>query len=76
MTIPFNGSILRAEESTDDMYKSIDGVVDKLIRQFRKQKANFKIVLTGMKQFVLKILRIMMRIIRKNLKLLEPRNLL
>ena len=42
VTIPFNGSILRAEESTDDMYKSIDGVVDKLIRQFRKQKSKLQ----------------------------------
>lgn len=38
VTIPVNGSILRAEESTDDMYSSIDRVVDKLIRQLRKQK--------------------------------------
>ena len=42
VTIPFNGSILRAEESTDDMYKSIDGVVDKLIRQIRKQKSKLQ----------------------------------
>ena len=33
VTIPLNGSILRAEESTDDMYRSIDSVVDKLTRQ-------------------------------------------
>jgi len=38
VTIPFNGSILRAEEATEDMYRSIDGVVDKLTRQLRKQK--------------------------------------
>lgn len=38
VTIPFNGSILRAEEATEDMYRSIDGVVDKLIRQLGKQK--------------------------------------
>lgn len=38
VTIPVNGSILRAEESTEDMYTSIDKVVDKLIRQLRKQK--------------------------------------
>ena len=29
VTIPFNGIILRAEESTDDMYASIDKVLDK-----------------------------------------------
>ena len=38
VTIPFNGVILRGEESTDDMYKSIDLVEDKLERQIRKQK--------------------------------------
>ena len=38
VTIPFNGVILRAEEATDDMYKSIDLVVKKLERQIRKQR--------------------------------------
>lgn len=38
VTIPFNGSILRAEEATEDMYMSVDRVVDKLIRQLEKQK--------------------------------------
>lgn len=38
VTIPFNGVILRGEESTDDMYKSIDLVEDKLERQIRKQR--------------------------------------
>lgn len=38
VTIPFNGVILRAEEATEDMYKSIDLVVSKLERQIRKQK--------------------------------------
>ncbi|QUH18997.1 ribosome hibernation-promoting factor, HPF/YfiA family [Alkaliphilus sp. B6464] len=38
VTIPINGSILRAEESTEDMYGSIDKAVDKLTRQLRKQK--------------------------------------
>ncbi|HZX21511.1 MAG TPA: ribosome-associated translation inhibitor RaiA [Clostridia bacterium] len=38
VTIPLNGSILRAEESTDDMYRSVDSVVDKLTRQLEKQK--------------------------------------
>ena len=36
--IPFNGIYLRGEESTDDMYKSIDLVEDKLEGQIRKQK--------------------------------------
>lgn len=38
ITIPFNGNILRAEEITDDMYKSIDLVINKLERRIRKQK--------------------------------------
>lgn len=38
VTIPINGSILRAEEVTEDMYTSIDKAVDKLTRQLRKQK--------------------------------------
>lgn len=38
ITIPFNGIILRAEEITEDMYKSIDLVVTKLERQIRKQR--------------------------------------
>lgn len=42
VTIPFNGVILRAEEGTDDMYSSIDTVVDKLERQIRKQKTKLE----------------------------------
>lgn len=38
VVIPFNGVLLRAEEITDDMYKSIDRVEEKLERQIRKQK--------------------------------------
>ena len=37
-TIPMNRYILRAEDSSNDMYASIDGVVDKLERQIRKYK--------------------------------------
>lgn len=37
-TIPLNRYILRAEDSSNDMYASIDGVVDKLERQIRKYK--------------------------------------
>ena len=36
--IPFNGLFLRAEETTDDMHKSVDRVVEKLERQLRKYK--------------------------------------
>ena len=42
VTIPFNGVILRGEESTEDMYKSIDLVEDKLERQIRKQKTKLQ----------------------------------
>lgn len=40
--IPFNGILLRAEESTDDMYKSIDRVEEKLTRQIRKQRTKLE----------------------------------
>ena len=39
VTIPFNGVILRGEEGTEDLYKSIDLVEEKLERQIRKQKS-------------------------------------
>ena len=38
VTIPFNGVILRGEEENEDMYASIDLVVDKIERQIRKVK--------------------------------------
>ncbi|MFD2116966.1 ribosome hibernation-promoting factor, HPF/YfiA family [Paenibacillus yanchengensis] len=38
VTIPMVGTMLRAEEKSEDMYASIDGVVDKLERQIRKYK--------------------------------------
>lgn len=42
VTIPFNGVILRAEELNEDMYVSIDIVIDKLERQIRKQKTRLE----------------------------------
>lgn len=42
VTIPFNGVILRCEESTDDMYKSIDLVQAKLERKIRKQRTKLQ----------------------------------
>ncbi len=42
VVIPFNGVILRGEESTEDMYTSIDLVIDKLERQIRKQKTKLQ----------------------------------
>jgi putative sigma-54 modulation protein len=42
VTIPFGGAFLRAEEATDDMYTSIDAVVDKMERQIRKQKTKLE----------------------------------
>ncbi|MBN2980600.1 MULTISPECIES: ribosome hibernation-promoting factor, HPF/YfiA family [Cohnella] len=38
VTIPLTNVLLRAEEKSDDMYASIDTVVDKLERQIRKHK--------------------------------------
>jgi len=38
VTIPLNGVILRGEEKTDDMYSSVDLVVDKLEKQIDKYK--------------------------------------
>ncbi len=38
VTIPLNGIILRGEESSDDMYSSIDLVVEKLEKQIDKYK--------------------------------------
>lgn len=42
VTIPFNGVILRGEESNDDMYTSIDLVMSKLEGQIRKQKTKLE----------------------------------
>lgn len=42
VTIPVSGTILRAVEETDDMYSSIDGVVDKLARQLKKYKGKLQ----------------------------------
>ena len=42
VTIPFGDVFLRAEESTDDMYASIDAVVDKMERRIRKQKTKLE----------------------------------
>lgn len=38
VSIPLDGYLLRGEDQTDDMYKSIDNVVEKLERQVRKYK--------------------------------------
>jgi len=42
VTIPINGMILRGEESTGDMYTSIDQVVEKLIKQIGKYKGKLQ----------------------------------
>ncbi|MCX8129204.1 MAG: ribosome-associated translation inhibitor RaiA [Clostridia bacterium] len=42
VTIPFNGVVLRAEEANDDMYASIDKVIDVLERQIRKNKTRLE----------------------------------
>ena len=38
VTIPMKGTIIRAEQTTDDMYISIDAVEDVIERQLRKYK--------------------------------------
>ncbi|MBU3188987.1 ribosome-associated translation inhibitor RaiA [Clostridium bowmanii] len=42
ITIPFNEVVLRAEEQNDDMYTSLDLVVDKLEGQIRKHKTKLE----------------------------------
>lgn len=42
VTIPFSGAIIRAEESTEDMYQSLDKVIDVLERQIRKHKTKLQ----------------------------------
>lgn len=42
VTIPINGITLRGEESSTDMYASIDMVVDKLEKQLSKHKEKLK----------------------------------
>ncbi|MDD4334758.1 MAG: ribosome-associated translation inhibitor RaiA [Desulfotomaculaceae bacterium] len=42
VTTSINGMILRGEESTDDMYASIDLVVDKLEKQIEKYKGKLQ----------------------------------
>ncbi|MBP1926367.1 putative sigma-54 modulation protein [Sedimentibacter acidaminivorans] len=42
VTIPFNGRIARVEESSDDMYNSIDEAVESLEQQLRKYKTKLQ----------------------------------
>ncbi|MGI6172979.1 MAG: ribosome hibernation-promoting factor, HPF/YfiA family [Christensenellales bacterium] len=42
ITIPMGGSILRVEETTDNMYASIDNAVDKIIRQIRRYRTRLE----------------------------------
>jgi putative sigma-54 modulation protein len=42
VTIPFNGMIVRGEEATDDMYSSIENVVEKIEKQILKNKTKFE----------------------------------
>jgi putative sigma-54 modulation protein len=42
VTVPMDGLLLRGEESSPDMYASVDRVVDKLERQWNKYKARVK----------------------------------
>ncbi|MBS4535769.1 ribosome-associated translation inhibitor RaiA [Clostridium sp. D2Q-14] len=42
VSVPFSSAIIRAEEETEDMYTSIDKVVDLLERQIRKHKTKLE----------------------------------
>lgn len=42
ITVPINGTILRAEEATIDMYTSIDKAIDKLYKQMEKHKTRLE----------------------------------
>lgn len=42
VTIPVDGVVIRGEEATDDMYASIDMVLDKLERQIRKHRTRLE----------------------------------
>ena len=42
ITIYLPGVVLRAEETTDDLFKSIDAVADKLIRQIRRHRTRLE----------------------------------
>ncbi|ACL74755.1 ribosome hibernation-promoting factor, HPF/YfiA family [Ruminiclostridium cellulolyticum] len=42
ITIPFNGVTLRAEDQNEDMYTSIDRVIDLIERQIRKNKTRLE----------------------------------
>jgi len=42
VTIPFHGIVFRGEESTGDMYASIDGVLRKLEKQIHKHRTALK----------------------------------
>ncbi|MBQ3551915.1 MAG: ribosome-associated translation inhibitor RaiA [Clostridia bacterium] len=42
VTIPFVGGVIRGEEVTNDMYASIDNVIDKLERQIRKHRTRLE----------------------------------
>ena len=42
VTIPFDGVVIRAEESTGDMYASVDNVIDKLEKQIRRHRTKLE----------------------------------
>lgn len=42
VTVPVNGILLRGEESTQDMYASIDQVMDKIEKQIEKYKTKLE----------------------------------
>jgi len=42
VTIPFDGVVIRAEETTNDMYTSLDRVIEKLEKQIHKHRTRLE----------------------------------
>lgn len=42
ITIPMNNATLRAQEATDDLYASLDAIMEKLQRQIRKHRTRLE----------------------------------
>lgn len=42
LTLPLRGATLRAQEGTDDLYASMDAVMEKIMRQIRKQRTRLE----------------------------------
>ena len=72
VTIPFNGVIFRAEEKNDDMYTSIDKIVDILEGQIRKNKTKLERKNKGVKDSISPLFKVD-DAVEKKFKVLEIR---